>query len=120
MAVVFVRGIEFRGRHGVTVAERAVVRRFRVDVELTVKESATESDSVADTVDYGAVAGMVVEVGEGEPFATVERLARVLADRLMHDHPTVSELTIEVAKLLPPIPASVDVAGVRLELRRKP
>ncbi|MHB8636653.1 MAG: dihydroneopterin aldolase [Fimbriimonadaceae bacterium] len=120
MATIFVSGIEFYGYHGVSSAEREVGRRFEVEVELEIAERASATDNVADTVDYGAVAALVVEIGQGHPHCTVERLARLMADRILATHPSVSEVAIEVSKLLPPIPAVVRAAGVRLSVNRSP
>ena len=111
-------GIEFYGYHGVSEAERAVGHRFEVDVEIEAAERASVTDDVADTVDYGAVAASVVEIGTGPSIRTVERLARLMADRILFDHTTVSEVTIEVSKLLPPVATAVAAAGARLTVRR--
>jgi dihydroneopterin aldolase len=115
---VLVSGIEFYGFHGVSEAERVVGHRFSVDVELEVEPRATETDDLEDTVDYGAVAQLIVEVGETGSCKTVERLAMIMANRLLEKQPLVASVTIEVRKLLPPIPLTVESAGVRLMLDR--
>ena len=118
MSTILVSGIEFYGYHGVAERERAIGHRFEVDVELEVSERASETDDVADTVDYGAVAAQIVAIGEGTSHRTVERLARLMADAVLAENRTVAEVTIEVSKLLPPIPSVVRAAGVRLTVGR--
>ena len=120
MSTILLSGIEFYGYLGVSEAERTVGNRFEVDIELEAEERASLTDDVSDTVDYGAVAALVVELGQGPSLRTVERLARVIADRLLAEFPRVSEVTVELFKLLPPVPCVVRAAGVRLTLSRKP
>ena len=119
MTTILLSGVEFYGYHGVSEAERTVGHRFEVDVELEVSERASTTDDVADTVDYGAVAALVVDVGQGPSQRTVERLARLMTDRLLAEFPTVSEVTLEVCKLLPPVPTVAHAAGVRLTVVRE-
>ncbi|HLK16419.1 MAG TPA: dihydroneopterin aldolase [Fimbriimonadaceae bacterium] len=116
MSTIFVRGIEFYGYHGVSEAERSVGHRFSADVALEVNETASVTDDVADTVDYTLVAAAVVEIGRGSSVSTVERLARLIAERLLTDNPCASDVAVEVTKLLPPMPLPVTGAGVRLTL----
>ena len=120
MSTILVSGVEFYGFHGVSDAERAVGHRFEVDVELEAEERASLTDDVSDTVDYGAVSALVVEIGTGPSHRTVERLARLIADRLLAEYPLVTEVTVELFKLLPPITAIVRAAGVRLTMVREP
>ena len=118
MSTIILYGVEFYGYHGVSEVERAVGHRFEVDIELEVAERASLTDDVADTVDYGAIAALVVAVGEGPSQRTVERLARLMADQILAEHPSVSEVTVEVSKLMPPVPAVAAAAGVRLVVNR--
>ena len=119
MFTVFVRGIEFYGYHGVPVEEKVVGHRYRVDVELRVEGPADLSDQVSDTVDYGQVAQLVIRIGTTENVHTVERLARLMGDRILAEFPLASSLWISVAKPMPPAPVIADSAGVELELVRE-
>lgn len=118
MFTVFIRGIEFYGYHGVPAEERVVGHRYRVDVELRVEGSADLSDHISETVDYGAIAQLITQIGTTEKAHTVERLARMIGDRILADNSLVSSLWISVAKPLPPAPVIAEVAGVELELGR--
>jgi dihydroneopterin aldolase len=118
MYTVFVRGIEFYGYHGVPAEERYIGHRYRVDLELRVEGKADETDLIADTVDYGLAARVVTRVGADETAHTVERLARIMGEKILQEFPTVASLWISVAKPLPPSPIMADEAGVELELAR--
>lgn len=118
MFTVFVRGIEFYGYHGVPAEERVIGHRYRVDIELRVEGSADISDQVSETVDYGEVAQLITQIGTTEKAHTVERLARLMGDRILSNYPLVASLWISVAKPLPPAPVIAELAGVELELER--
>ena len=78
------RGLEAVGPHGVTAEEREAGRRIALDISLTVSGSAAvTTDELEDTVDYGAVARLAVELVEGRSCHTIERSSR--ADR-RRDH----------------------------------
>lgn len=118
MAQIFVYAIEFYGYHGVPEAERTVGHRYTVDVELEVEESASLTDDVADTVDYGKIGELVVKIGTEQQVRTVERLAHVIAQAMLDTFPTSNWATVSVFKPHPPMPVIASQAGVTLTLHR--
>jgi dihydroneopterin aldolase len=108
--------IGFEGRHGATAVERRSTRRFEVDVEIDAPLiEAQTSDRLADTIDYAAVADVIVSVGTGEPHRLLESLARRMIDRLGERLPEAT-IRLELRKLTPPNCAGHPVyAAVRLE-----
>ena len=113
MYEVLVSGLETTGHHGVTEEERNKGCRLKFSVTATVSGSADETDHIYDTVDYGALAGLVVEVSEGARYRTLERLARVLAERAFVRIPLIEAIEVRIDKLDPPVPHSVESLGVR-------
>lgn len=107
MLTISVKGIEFFGYHGVTAEERKIGHRFRADIEAVVDSRADETDELSDTVDYGSLAAAAVEVSAAGSHRTIERLANLIACRIMEDHPKVQNVSVKVAKLLPPLPGVV-------------
>lgn len=118
MYTVFIHGIEFYGYHGVPAEEQFIGHRYLVDIDLQVDGSADESDHISETVDYGSVGSLVIEVGTGEKAHTVERLARIIGERILDTHKLVKSVRISVAKPHPPTPVIADMAGVEMELAR--
>lgn len=118
MAQIFVYAIEFYGYHGVPEAERTVGHRYMVDVDLTVDEQASLTDNVEDSVDYGAIGQLVVQIGTTERVKTVERLAQLIAEAILAHHPRASSVTISVFKPHPPMPVIASQAGVTLTIDR--
>ena len=115
---VVIRGLEAFGHHGVMAAETALGQRFAVDVELTLTHAvATGTDDLADTVDYAALAAAIVEIVTGPPFALLERLAGVIADRVLRE-PAVREVVVTVHKPHVALPYAVEETAVVLRRGR--
>ncbi|MDR3690663.1 MAG: dihydroneopterin aldolase [Fimbriimonas sp.] len=119
MITLFMTGLEFYGYHGVSDEEQKIGHRYRIDIELTVDGTADRTDRVEDTVDYGEVGKLLSSVGSTTQFRTVERLASVMADRLLDSYPSISTVSIRLAKLLPPAPVIAEEAGVKLTVSRR-
>ena len=114
--VIALRGLRCFGRHGVFEHERRDGQDFVVDAVLRLDtRAAAASDELGDTVDYGALAGKLAAVVEGEPVNLLERLAQRLADACLDD-PRVGEVEITVHKPSAPIPATF--ADVAVTIRR--
>ncbi len=108
--------VRFYGRHGVTAAEQAVGAWFSVDVELALDLTpATVSDELATTVDYGAVARRIVDIGTGQRVNLIERLAGLISEALLAEFPA-REIRVRVRKLTPPLAGVAGTPGV--EIRR--
>ena len=116
MDKLMLEDVRFFGQHGVTAAERTVGAWFSVDAELAVDLSAAAvSDDLRTTVDYGQVARRIVEIGTGQRVNLIERLAGLMAERLLSEFPA-REVRVRVRKLTPPLEGLVGTPGV--ELRR--
>ena len=110
------QGLRVRGNHGVYDFERADGQDFLIDVTLELDLArAAASDDVADTVQYGELAGKLAAVVAGEPVNLIE----TLADRLVTvclDDPRVDAATVTVHKPQAPIPH--EFADVAVTLHR--
>jgi dihydroneopterin aldolase len=115
MDCIIVAGLRELGVHGVLPEEKTRPQPFRVDLELMIDASAAgASDELEDTVDYGAVCEAVARVVSSESYALLERLAARIAEVCRAD-PRVEKVVVEVRKLHPPVRATVDNVGVRIE-----
>ena len=109
--LISLTGLTVRGFHGVLPEERRDGQDFVVDAVLTVDtRPAAASDNLADTVDYGVLAGALAAVVAGEPVDLLETLAARLAEVCLAD-PRVISACVTVHKPSAPIPlAFTDVA----------
>jgi 7,8-dihydroneopterin aldolase/epimerase/oxygenase len=95
--------VRFYGHHGVTKAEQTIGVWFSVDVELALDLApAALSDNLDATVDYGAVARRIVELGSNGRVNLLERLAGLIADMLLGECPT-HQVRVRVRKLTAPL-----------------
>ena len=118
MITLFVTGLEFYGYHGVSDEEQKVGHRYVIDLEMGVVSDAEQSDQVEDTVDYGAAAVIALKIGTQRQFRTLERLAQVIGEALMARFSRLREVSVRVAKRLPPAPLVAEEAGVELVVKR--
>ncbi|MGV3722971.1 MAG: dihydroneopterin aldolase [Actinomycetota bacterium] len=116
-----IEGIEFHGFHGVPAAEREIGHRYRVDavLELDVREAAA-ADDVSLTVDYGAAARRLLEIGAGPSVRLVETLAERMCSQLLAEFPRIQAVEIKVAKIHLPLPLQVASAAVEIRRERRP
>lgn len=118
---VFVRELEFQGRHGVYEEERQDGRTFEVDLEAVVDdESAAASDDLEATLDYRRLAEVIHEVAQGPSRYLVEKLAGEIVDTVLARHQAVQEVTVEIRKHAPDVVGAPRWVGVRLTRRREP
>jgi dihydroneopterin aldolase len=112
------RGLVAVGRCGVLPEEeqRGQPLEVDLDIELDLTEAGS-TDALDETLDYGAVCGMVERVITTEQFALLERLAVRLADVVLADS-RVEAVTVTVRKLRPPVPVQLRTAGVTVTRRR--
>ncbi len=109
-------GIDAFGFHGVLDHERREGQPFVVDVTAWLDLSgAAASDDLADTLDYGGLAGEVVAAVERDPVDLIETLAARIADLVLVDA-RVSVVEVTVHK--PQAPVAVSVADVSVTVTR--
>ena len=116
--VVRIRGLEVSGRHGVHEAERTLGQRFVADIDMVLAhDRSSTTDDLADTVDYAVIADDVADIIAGEPVALLERLCRIIAERVLTE-PAVAAVTVTVAKPQVAIRHVLDDVSVTLHMER--
>ena len=112
---ILITGLRELGVHGVLPEEKTRPQPFEVDVELEVDlNTASESDDLDDTVDYGAVCEAISRVVSSERYDLLERLAARIAEVCAVDT-RVERVKVTVRKLHPPVRAMVDHVAVSIE-----
>lgn len=77
--------------------ERLRTQRLVLDIALTIGDEAAESDRLADTVDYAALAAAVTDVLVRSRCQMIERAAKVAFDVCLAD-PKVRAARVKVTK----------------------
>lgn len=115
--VISLTGIWGFGYHGVFDHEAKNGQDFLVDLEIHLDLSkASVSDNLEDTIDYGALADLVVEEITGERVQLIERLAGRIADRIKVRHPEITNITVTVHK--PKAPISAQTTDISVTITR--
>ena len=119
MGSIEIRGLRVMCHVGVPEAERAVPQPIEFDLDLVVDlDAAASSDSVSDTVDYGAVSEAGAAAVTSGPHALLERLAGLAADAALAVDQRSVAVSVTVRKLRPPVPVDVATTAVRLHRAR--
>lgn len=109
-------GLRVRGRHGIFEHEKRDGQDFLVDLTVWIDlYAAACSDDLADTLDYGALAGRVAEIVGGPPRDLIETVGAQIADEVMGDE-RVHAVEVTIHKPGAPIPLSF--ADVAVTVRR--
>jgi dihydroneopterin aldolase len=116
-----IRDLRVIGTHGVLPEERERPQPFSLDIVAWVDTSAAQqSDDLADTVDYGALATEAADVVAGRSYRLLEALAGRLASALLIADSRIEAVEVTVRKLRPPLPLDVGSTGVRVRRARDP
>jgi|ERR1700693_3141798 len=100
---ILLREIEFLGYCGVSRAERSILQKFAVDVDLFLDLSdAGKSGNISNTVDYSEVAGLILKIGQGRTYVLLEEMAEAMASRALGKFP-IEEIRLLVKKCSPPV-----------------
>ena len=109
-------GMEFSGCHGCLDFEKAEPQRFLVDAKLYFPlQAAGDSDDLQDTVNYAAVYRTVQSIVEGPSVNLIERLAEMIARRLLQDFPLQA---VRVAVHKPQAPIAGVFRDVSVHIKR--
>lgn len=114
-----IRDLRVTGVHGVLAEERERAQPFAVDIVAWVDMTAAQqSDELADTVDYAALAQTAADVVGGRSYRLLEALAGRMASALLMADARLEAVEVTVRKLRPPLPLDVGSTGVRVRRAR--
>jgi dihydroneopterin aldolase len=116
---VFLRGMEFEGRHGVSQEERADAQVIELDIDMDLDlRPAGTSDDLDKTANYARVFEICRAQVEEHSYKLLEALGEQIAADVMSEFAAVERVTVTVRKPGVPIDGVLDHAGVRLERAR--
>jgi len=105
-------------RVGVTDKERAQPQRLLLTVDMTADfSSAAVSDRITKTIDYAAVAELLLRFGAGRSWKLLEKLVWNIADAVLAEFKPQS-VTIEAKKFVLPKTLFVSVSVTKSRPRR--
>ena len=109
----------FYGHHGVMQEEHRLGGRYEVDVAMELDfTAAAREDDLAKTVDYERVYSLAREVVLGQSFYLIEKLAALIAERVLEACPMAARVEVTVRKPNPPVGGACDRAEAVYRARR--
>jgi dihydroneopterin aldolase len=116
---IFLEGMVFWGRHGVSDEERAALQAITVDLAVTLDlRAAGTDDDLAQTVDYGDLFETCRAIVEERSLHLLEGIAEAIAGAVLAGHARINAVNVRVRKPGVPIDGELDSAGVEIERGR--
>ena len=116
---VELRGLSIYTHHGVSEAEREIGQRLEFDVSFDVPDcDAVLTDRLEDTVDYAEVCDIVALAATERSYKTLERLGKVVGERLMERF-GCEHVRVRAAKPEPPLPLAMQEVAVEVTHHRE-
>ena len=113
---VEVRRLSIYTHHGTTEAVRETGQRLEFDVSFDVPDcDAVLTDRIEDTIDYAEVCDVVALAATERSYKTLERLCRVVGERLIERF-GCETVQVRAAKPEPPLPLAVRELAVEVTL----
>lgn len=110
-----VSGLRLYAYHGVHPEENKLGQEFKIDLLLTVSHASSfKDDKLGNVLSYWDVIETVKSLFTGKTFKLLETAAESILEGLA-SYPQILYAKIQLKKLTPPIPVTVDHVGVILE-----
>ncbi len=115
---ISIRGLRVFAHHGVFDEEAQSGQEFVIDITAVMAlQPAGQSDDLADTLDYGALAVDVAERVQSERWQLLERVAERVAELVLEDD-RVQFVEVTVHKPSAPIPLEFRDVAVTVQRTR--
>ncbi|CAA0149656.1 Dihydroneopterin aldolase [Tenacibaculum maritimum] len=119
MGIIKVNNIRLYAYHGCLDEEAKIGSEYRVDLKVNANlQKSSETDDLADTVDYVHLNHIVKEEMAIRSKLLEEVAARILV-RILKEIQLVKKVRISVAKINPPIGGNVEEVAIILRKKRK-
>lgn len=109
-----VKGLRLYAYHGVHPEENKLGQAFEIDLVLTVVRPSSKHDNLDQVLSYWDAMETIQEVFTGKAFKLLESAAHTILESLSQ-YPQIKHARVNVKKLTPPIPVTVDYVGVIME-----
>lgn len=115
MGIIRLTNLRVFTNHGCLIEEAKIGSEYRVDLEIKADlRKSSETDELADTVDYVHLNKIVVEEMAIRS-KLLEHVAKRIVVRVFDELPMVSRILLEVSKINPPIGGDVQQVTVVME-----
>ena len=102
LLTISLKNVRFRAYHGVYPEERQKGNDFVVNMEVSYVPNAGTIVSLSDTIDYSSLFEIINTIMQ-QPVELLESLVKQMAQAVHKKFSEISEVTVSVEKLNPPI-----------------
>ena len=114
---ILIHRIAIFAHHGLHREEQRLGQRFYVSLDCRLDLSqAGRTDRLENTVCYGRLTEIAMEIGTRRRFLLIEALAEAIAAEALAAFPPLQAITVRVDKPSAPLPAIIE--GVSVEITR--
>ena len=118
MGTIKISNIRVYAYHGCLVEEGKIGSDYRIDLFVKANlKSSSETDQLADTVDY-VLLNKIVKEEMAVRTKLLETVANLILNRILLEIPLVDKAKIKVSKLNPPIGGNVEMVSIIMEKKR--
>lgn len=111
---ITIDGLKVYAYHGVLPIERSVGNMFEISIDLCYDAlTAMKSDNIDTALNYASVVSLVTQV-MAIPEHLLEHVCFKIATKISYKFSEVTEGTVTIKKLKPPIPEQMDSVGFTL------
>lgn len=109
-----IKGLRLYAYHGVHPEENKLGQEFEIDLVLTVVRPASRHDRLDQVLSYWDAMSTIKAVFTGKTFKLLENAAQTILESLAC-YSQIRHAEVNLKKLTPPIPVTVDYVGVIME-----
>ncbi|MFT3827762.1 MAG: dihydroneopterin aldolase [Chitinophagaceae bacterium] len=113
MVVIELQNVQFQAYHGLYEGEEKTGGPYEVNAKVTYEETDTSFDDLRSTINYVEIFNIVKQRMQ-VPTPLLEKVAAGIIRKIRHSYPFVTEVSISIYKLEPPITGFQGKIGVTL------
>ncbi len=106
-ARILIHDLQFSATVGVLAHERREKQKLSCSVEIEFQFSGgndpSRTDKIHDTVDYSDIIEDILQAGLGESPFLLERLTRLIAEKIARRHSGIRSISVFLKKIPPPV-----------------
>lgn len=113
MVTVHLHNLVLHAYHGLYDEEHRTGNNYEVNLDVKYEERNSSFESIQDTISYEDLYAIVRKRMQA-PAALLEKLCEGIIRKIKHEYPNVTEITLSIYKLQPPIEALQGKVGVSM------
>lgn len=115
MSKITLENMSFHAYHGCLEHEKTLGNTFIITLTMELDtNNAKLTDELNDTLNYQLVYD-VISAEMNIPSKLIEHISHRIADKLMFEFSQISQLTLKLSKLNPPLGGKVDAVSIEIE-----